>query len=190
MVALACIAGAIRRLRLPSCPSLPLPPCYHTCLSSRPPGCNDGLGGFDLLDLAVERLPAHPLGLFDVVADAAVSPEPMAELEGTADGPVVGRLALRFVSEPIGPLRGEGEGTCWEVELGNAAAGLGADEPPAPAAKGLRRGDQPDPVLRVVFRTVPLGGGVAAGASGRARSPAWPDSRWSRRARRCRCRFK
>ena len=59
---------------------------------------NDGLGGFDLLDLAIERLPAHPLGLFDVVTDAAVGPETMTEFEGTPDRPVVGTLALRFVA--------------------------------------------------------------------------------------------
>jgi len=45
----------------------------------------------------------------------------MTKLEGAADRPVAGRLALRFVSEAVGPARGEGEGPWWEVELGNAA---------------------------------------------------------------------
>ena len=57
------------------------------------------LGSLHLGHQTLEGSPAHPFGLVDWVADSPGSAKPMAELEGAADRPVIGRLALRFVSK-------------------------------------------------------------------------------------------
>src|SRR4051794_22798644 len=100
-------------------------------------------GGFGVLDpgdLALEGGATHPLGLVDIVADAALVPEAPAELEGAADRAIVRCLPLTLVGEPVRASRGEGQCARRQVELGDARSGPGADE--APAAEGLQRGRQ------------------------------------------------
>ena len=114
-------------------------------------GGDGGLGLLHALHVAVVGSPAHALGLRDEVADALSRAEPLASLEGAAERPVPWALPLGAVAETMGLARGKGESTWRQLELGDAITRLGADEPPAPAAEGLGRGLQLDPVIRVVL---------------------------------------
>ncbi len=91
-----------------------------------------------------------PLGLEMRSPDANSGVEPLASFEGAAQRPVTRALPLGTVAETMSATRGEGESTRRQVELGDAITRLRADEPPAPAAEGLGRGLQLNPVIRVV----------------------------------------
>ena len=67
-------------------------------------GIADGFCGLDLIHLAVEGRPAHPLGLVDGVFEATVRSKTLPALERLTDGAVIGALALRAVGKP-GALR-------------------------------------------------------------------------------------
>jgi hypothetical protein len=92
-------------------------------------GVADGLGGLNLVHLAVEGGPVHAFGLVDGI--------PMPPLARLADGPVIGAVALRAVGETMGLAGGEDARAAGLVELGDEVAALGASPPPAPVAEGV-----------------------------------------------------
>ena len=95
-------------------------------------GIADGLCGLDLLHLAVKGGPAHPLGLVDGIADAAICSKTVAALERLADGAVIRALPLAAVGKAMGLAGGEDPATGWHVELGHEIATPWAD-PPVPS---------------------------------------------------------
>jgi hypothetical protein len=125
-------------------------------------GIADGLGGLDLLHLAVEGGPPHPLGFVDRIANAAIRSKTAPALERLADGAVIGALALGAVGEAMGLAGGEDPVPGRLVELGDEIPTAWADPPPAPAAQGLERGGQLHRVVMLSGLAGPVvRGGVA-----------------------------
>ena len=122
---------------------------------------DDLLGGEDFIEPPIVGAQAHPFRLGDIIADAAVRPELAPQLEGAPKRPVVSGFALRSIGEPVGLARREGEGAVWQVELRRPPPCPRAHEPPPPAAQGLGRRLELDPVIRLAPLPVPSGGCVA-----------------------------
>jgi hypothetical protein len=119
-----------------------------------------GVGLHDLFRLvdfghgALEGLPAHPLGLCDVIADAILCPKLATKLESASQSPFMGGFALAGICEPVGPARRERECAIGQVELRRPYACPWAYKPPALAAEGLGRGHKLDPVIG--FTSLPI----------------------------------
>jgi hypothetical protein len=64
---------------------------------------NDLLSGEDFFELVLEGSPAHPLGFYHVIADAALRAELAPEFESTAQSPLTGRFTLAGVCESVSP---------------------------------------------------------------------------------------
>ncbi len=79
----------------------------------------NGLGGLDLIHLAVEGGPAQALRLVDGISNAAIRSEALAALECLTDGSVIGALPLAMVRQAMS--------LAWSAPFGEGsdhAAGL------------------------------------------------------------------
>ncbi len=125
-------------------------------------GVADGLCGLDPFHFALEGGPAHALGLVDGISDATIRSEALAALECLADGPIIGALTLATVGEAMSLAGGEDPASCRLVEFSNETIAPGADPPPTPTTKGLRRGRQLNTVVVMGLLAGPaVGRGVA-----------------------------
>jgi hypothetical protein len=76
---------------------------------------------FRLVDLrryALEGSPPHPLGFFDVLANAARGPELVPKPEKTPRSPLMGAFALAGICESVSLTRGELARAVRQVEFG------------------------------------------------------------------------